>query len=137
MVTHPGGGRPWHDSRMDLFLATALAVAACMGALWLLSVIFGQKAFPVGKDGALSVGLLYGAHGLGALVGATLTELLHSRFKVGLLSTIRWAFAVRALLFAALALSFHLAFAMVILVGISACGSLLWISSTTLLQRVP
>jgi steroid 5-alpha reductase family enzyme len=38
MVAHPGGGRPWHDGRMDLFAATALAVAACMGTLWGLSV---------------------------------------------------------------------------------------------------
>ena len=38
MVAHPGARRPWHDGRMDVFAATALAVAVCMAGLWLVSL---------------------------------------------------------------------------------------------------
>ena len=99
-------------------------------------MIFGQKVFPLGQGGALSVGLLYGAHGLGAIVGATLSQRLIASGRLPPDRLILWAFAVRALFFVGLSLSGNLGLAMVALVGISACGSLLWICSTTLLQTL-
>jgi hypothetical protein len=127
--------------RLRALLLIKAGVCATGGAMWLLSVVFGQRAFPLGKEGAISVGLLYGAQGLGAVLGANLSTRLFTGAggEAAERRTVRIVlvtFAVRALLFGLLGLAPHIAWAMGTLVGLSACGSLLWVISTTMVQRL-
>jgi MFS family permease len=142
----PEPARParWRDAlahlgrhpRVMAVLGVKTGLCLTAGALWLLSVIFGQRVFPLGPGGSLSVGLLYAAHGLGAILGATLCERLISRGRLPPQRLILAAFAVRAVFFGLLSQVGHLGLAMAALAGISACGSILWVASTTLLQTM-
>ncbi len=114
-------------------IKTGISIAG--SGVWLLAVVYGQTVFPVGRDGALSVGILNGAHGLGALVGAlTAGWFLRQRFNIAW--SIFWLFVLRGLFFGFWAGSVHLWMVVVATVLITICGSLLWVVSTTLLQRL-
>ena len=122
-------------------LLSALVVKAGMavsgGALWLLSALFGQQIFPIGHGGAISTGYLYAAHGGGSLIGAVLTR--PSMFRGGgasAVTAIGVAFSLRCVFFGLLAAAPNLAVACVAVVGISACGSFLWVASSTLIAEL-
>ena len=40
------------------------------GVMWLLAGIYGERIFPMGKGGSLSLGILYGMMGIGAILGS-------------------------------------------------------------------
>jgi MFS family permease len=132
----------WPAMRYLLMHPATLAVALVKtgisiagSGVWLLAVVYGQTVFPVGRDGALSVGILNGAHGFGALVGAlTAGWFLRQRFNIAW--SIFWLFVLRGVFFGFWAGSVHLWMVVVAMVLITICGSLLWVVSTTLLQRL-
>ncbi len=126
-------------SRRDLFLLTfAKAFWNISGGTLLLLTLYGQQLFPIGNEGAISVGLFYMARGVGAGVGPLLAHyaiggsLRWMRRWVGLgyfVSTIGylWFAGVNTFSLALLA-------AMLAHMG----GSINWVFSTALLQmRVP
>ena len=106
------------------------------GGVWLLSVVYGLRVFPMGKDGTLSVGLLYCAHGLGAIVGASLTSRFFRAKAMHPVRAILVAFLLRGGFFLFWAFSPNLGLAALAIMSVTACGSLLWVLSTTLLQRL-
>ncbi len=117
-----------------LLVKTGICVTA--GGVWLLSIIYGQKVFPIGQDGAISVGVLYGVHGLGALLGAILAGRF---FRTSILNSIYIllvAFALRGIFFGFWSGSSSLGLVSLSIVFVTACGSLLWVVSTTLLQKL-
>ncbi|MEW6734412.1 MAG: MFS transporter [Acidobacteriota bacterium] len=116
-----------------LLVKSGLCVTA--GGVWLLSVVYGQRVFPVG-DGALSVGLLYGACGIGSVVGATLTSRLFYQATMKPVRAIMWAFAWRSVFFLCWGLAPNIGLVALAIICVNACGSLLWVVSTTLLQRL-
>jgi MFS family permease len=106
------------------------------GSVWLLSVIYGQHIFPIGKGGAISVGLLYGAHGLGAVIGASLTSRFFRGNSLSPLQGILWAFILRSVCFVLWGIAPNLWLVALSVIMVTACGSLLWVMSTTLLQQL-
>lgn len=117
-----------------LLVKTGLGLSG--GGIWLLTVIMGQRTFPMGEDGAISVGLFYGAHGVGALIGAAMTGRFFRAGATTPLAAILWAFVLRAGFFWLLGAATSFPMALVAAAGVAACGSLLWVASTTLLQRL-
>ncbi|MFQ3640840.1 MAG: MFS transporter, partial [Chloracidobacterium sp.] len=84
---------------------TGISIAG--SGVWLLAVVYGQTVFPFGKDGALAVGILNGAHGLGALIGA-LTAGWFMRRQFNIAWSIFWLFMLRGLFFGLWAGAFSL-----------------------------
>ena len=117
-----------------LLVKTGLAVTG--GGIWILTVVLGHRAFPIGRDGAISVGILYGAHGFGSVIGAMMTARFFRSGTTGPLRAIFWAFSLRAIFYSGLAFAPDIATASLAVIGIAACGSLLWVASTTLIQRL-
>ncbi|MBI4752017.1 MAG: MFS transporter [Acidobacteria bacterium] len=115
-----------------LLVKTGIAVTA--GGLWLLSVVYGQRVFPVGKEGALSVGLLYGVHGLGSIVGASLSSRMLRTGRP--IHVMWWAFALRTAFFYFWAEAGNLTVVSVAIIAATTCGALLWVLSTTVLQEL-
>ncbi|MCS6884305.1 MAG: MFS transporter [Acidobacteriota bacterium] len=105
------------------------------GSIWLLSVVYGQKVFPIGKEGAISVGLFYGANGLGSVLGASIAAICLRR-ALNPLKLMLAAFTLRSVFFALWAVSPTFVLAISSLVCAAATGSVLWVSSTTMLQEM-
>lgn len=113
---------------------TGLGITA--GGVLLLSVVFGQKVFPIGRDGEISVGLFYAANGVGSIVGAVLTNRFFKEGAISPIWAIFWAFLLRSLLFITWAVAPNFGLAILATIAVSATGSLLWVASTTLLQQL-
>jgi MFS family permease len=129
---------PYLLNKPQVLAVTLVKSGICLtgGAVLLLSVVYGQQVFPIGKDGAISVGLLHGAHGLGAVVGAIVTGRLIYIDTKKALNIILLAFALRGLFFWCWGNSPNILLAAISTTSISACGSFLWVISTTLLQKL-
>lgn len=117
-----------------LLVKTGLCLTA--GSVWLLSIIYGQRIFPMGREGAISVGILYGAHGLGAVIGAILTGWTFRHATIKPLHAIFWSFALRAIFFLLWGKSPNIWLAALSIICVTACGSFLWVASMTLLQKL-
>ena len=104
------------------------------GGVLLLLTIYGKQIFPIGRDGAASIGLMYAARGLGALIGPMIAGVITS----GAPRTMRQAISVAFFLSTAFYLMFAhspvLAVALICVIGAHAGGSIQWVFSTTLLQ---
>jgi MFS family permease len=62
-------------SQRDIALYTLTkSLWSLAGGVLLLLTLFGRKIFPLGVDGALSIGLLYAARGVGAGIGPLLAR---------------------------------------------------------------
>ncbi len=112
---------------------TGISIAG--SGVWLLAVVYGQTVFPLGRDGALAVGILNGAHGVGALVGALIAGWF-MRCGFNIAWSIFWLFMLRGAFFLLWAGALHLWMVAAATILITICGSLLWVMSTTLLQRL-
>jgi MFS family permease len=70
-----GEGLAFVFSRRDIALYTMTkALWSLGGGVLLLLTLFGRRIFPLGVDGALSIGLLYAARGVGAGIGPLLAR---------------------------------------------------------------
>lgn len=104
------------------------------GGVLLLLTLFGKDIFPLGKDGALSIGLLYAARGVGAGIGPVLAQRVGGASVPFLRRSLGIGFFLMAagyLLFSR-APSLGVAAAALVLGHIG--GSIQWVFSTTLLQ---
>lgn len=124
------------NPRAFAVLLVKASISVTAGAVWLLSVVYGQKVFPIGVDGAISVGILYGVHGLGALLGAMCTGWFLRISTIHSIYIILVAFAFRSVFFLFWAKSPNLTWVSISIIFVTSCGSLLWVLSTTLLQRL-
>jgi predicted MFS family arabinose efflux permease len=104
------------------------------GGVLLLLTIYGKQIFPLGRDGAASIGLLYAARGLGALVGPMIAGVITSGSPRTMRQAITVAFFVSAAFYLLFAHSPVLAVALICVVGAHSGGSIQWVFSTTLLQ---
>jgi predicted MFS family arabinose efflux permease len=104
------------------------------GGVLLLLTVYGKQIFPIGRDGATSIGWLYAARGLGALIG----PMIAGRITNGAPRTMRQAISVAFFVSAAFYLLFAqapvLAVALICVIGAHSGGSIQWVFSTTLLQ---
>lgn len=110
---------------------TGLGILA--GTLLLLA-IFGERVFPIAGHGALAMGLLYSARGVGAGLGPLVGDRLTGGLQTRMWKAINAGFFVTSLAYFAFsrAPSLWLA-ALAVMVGHGG-GSNVWVMSTTLLQ---
>jgi predicted MFS family arabinose efflux permease len=104
------------------------------GGVLLLLTVYGKQIFPIGRDGATSIGWLYAARGLGALIGPMIAGKITSGEPRTMRRAISVAFFVSATFYLMFAQAPALAVALVCVVGAHSGGSIQWVFSTTLLQ---
>lgn len=104
------------------------------GGVLLLLTFFGKQIFPIGRDGSTSIGLLYAARGMGALIGPMIAGLFTGRSPRMMRRVIAIAFFIAAAFYLAFAHAPTLALAALFAIGAHAGGSIQWVYSTALLQ---
>jgi MFS family permease len=104
------------------------------GGVLLLLTIFGQRVFPLAGGSAASIGVLYGARGLGAGLGPIALRWILGQNPRRLRRSIGPAFFMAGLFYAALAGATTLPLAAVCVLFAHFGGSILWVFSTVLLQ---
>jgi predicted MFS family arabinose efflux permease len=104
------------------------------GGVLLLLTIYGKQIFPLGRDGSASIGLLYAARGLGALIGPMIAGLITSGAPRTMRQSISVAFFVSTAFYLLFAHSPVMAVALICVFGAHSGGSIQWVFSTTLLQ---
>ena len=104
------------------------------GGVLLLLTIYGKQIFPLGRDGAASIGWLYAARGLGALIGPMIAGVITNGATRTMRQAISVAFFVSTAFYLLFAHSPMLAVALICVVGAHSGGSIQWVFSSTLLQ---
>jgi MFS family permease len=103
------------------------------GALLLLS-LYGRDIFPMGADGALSIGLLYAARGLGTGIGPILAQRLGGGTTRFFGRAIAPAFLLTAVGYALFGGASTFGFAAIALIIAHMGGAIEWVYSTALIQ---
>jgi len=121
------------DARM---LATLMVKAGMglLGAHWVILPIFGERVFPLNGSGTLSMSLLFGARGIGALIGSFASGYWARNDERRMRSGIFWAFIISAASYAALSFAPSLPLACICVAAGHAGTSMAWVFSTTMLQ---
>ena len=104
------------------------------GGVLLLLTVYGKQIFPIGRDGATSIGWLYAARGLGALIGPMLAGLITSGSPRTMRQAISVAFFLSTGFYILFAHAPVLVVALICVIGAHSGGSIQWVFSTTLLQ---
>jgi MFS family permease len=105
------------------------------GGILTLLAVFGEKIFPLGRDAATGIGVLYAARGIGTAIGPVLARRVGGETHGAMKTAIGFSFLVGGLFYIAFALSTNFAVALVVLALAHMGGSILWVFSTTLLQH--
>ena len=119
--------------RLIAYLAVKPAWGIGGGIMTLLAV-FGEKVFPVGATAALGIGALYTARGIGTAVGPVLVRRVGGDTRRAMQTSIGFAFIFAGVFYFAFGVAPTLGVALIVLAIAHAGGSVLWVSSTALLQ---
>jgi predicted MFS family arabinose efflux permease len=104
------------------------------GGVLLLLTIFGKQIFPIGIDGSTSIGLLYAARGLGAMIGPMIARRFTGTSPRTMLNAITASFFISALFYLLFAQASLFWVALLFVMGAHTGGSVNWVYSSTLLQ---
>jgi len=105
------------------------------GGILTLLAVFGERIFPVGKDAAQGIGVLFAARGIGTAVGPIVARRLSGEGDGRMHASIGIAFLIGGVFYVLFGTATSFIFALVML-GIAHCGgSILWVFSTVRLQR--
>ncbi|HEX6716427.1 MAG TPA: MFS transporter [Pyrinomonadaceae bacterium] len=105
------------------------------GGILTLLAVFGERIFPVGRDAAGGIGVLFAARGIGTAVGPIVARRIAGEGDRRMQAFIGIAFLIAGAFYMAFGSATSFIFALVVL-GIAHCGgSILWVFSTVLLQR--
>jgi MFS family permease len=105
------------------------------GGILTLLAVFGERIFPVGKNAAGGIGVLFAARGIGTAVGPIVARRLSGEGDKRMQASIGIAFLIAGAFYIAFGSATSFILALVVL-GIAHCGgSILWVFSTVLLQR--
>jgi predicted MFS family arabinose efflux permease len=105
------------------------------GGILTLLAVFGERIFPVGKDAAGGIGVLFAARGIGTAVGPIVARRLAGEGDRRMQVSIGIAFLIGGVFYMLFGSATSFIFALVVL-GIAHCGgSILWVFSTVILQR--
>jgi len=108
--------------------------AITSGVVWLLASFYGQKVFPLGRDGSLSLGIVYGTMGVGAILGSFwVKRVFTKKYSFGLL--VFWLYLLRVSIFLFMGFSHHLAWDLMGCLIHMFTTSILWTISTTMIQK--
>jgi MFS family permease len=110
------------------------AVWAIAGGILLLLTVFGERVFRIGDGAAGGIGVLYMARGIGAGTGALAARWICGSDPERLQRMIVPGYLLAGLFYVCLGLAPTLLAASLSVVVAHAGGSLLWVSSTVLLQ---
>jgi len=105
------------------------------GGILTLLAVFGAKIFPVGKDAATGIGVLYAARGIGTAVGPLVARRLSGEGKKRMQVSIGIAFLIGGAFYMAFGWATSFVVALIVLGLAHTGGSILWVFSTVLLQR--
>lgn len=117
-----------------LVLVLAKAGLGCMGGMLLLLTVFGERIFPIAGKGALAMGLLYAARGVGAGVGPLIGDRVARNLQTRMWKIISAGFFVTGLSYIAFSRAPNLPLAILAVFCAHLGGSNVWVMSTTLLQ---
>ena len=105
------------------------------GGILTLLAVFGEKIFPVGKNAAGGIGVLFAARGIGTAVGPIVARRMAGEVNTRMQASIGIAFLIGGVFYMLFGSATSFIFALVVL-GIAHCGgSILWVFSTVILQR--
>jgi predicted MFS family arabinose efflux permease len=105
------------------------------GGILTLLAVFGERIFPVGKDAAGGIGVLFAARGIGTAVGPIVARRISGEGNRRMQASIGIAFLIGGVFYILFGSATSFVFALVVL-GIAHCGgSILWVFSTLILQR--
>ncbi len=106
------------------------------GGILTLLAVFGEKIFPVGKNAATGIGILYAARGIGTAIGPVAMRRMAGETRASMQKAIGVAFLMGGIFYAAFGGSTNFTLAIVVLMIAHMGGSILWVNSTVLLQRI-
>ena len=105
------------------------------GGILTLLAVFGERIFPVGKNAAGGIGVLFAARGIGTAVGPIVARRIAGEGNRRMQAAIGISFLIGGVFYILFGISTSLVFALIVL-GIAHCGgSILWVFSTVMLQR--
>ncbi|HKG48577.1 MAG TPA: MFS transporter [Pyrinomonadaceae bacterium] len=105
------------------------------GGILTLLAVFGERIFPVGKDAAGGIGVLFAARGIGTAVGPIVARRISGEGDRRMQASIGIAFLIGGAFYIAFGSATSFIFALIVL-GLAHCGgSILWVFSTVILQR--
>jgi hypothetical protein len=105
------------------------------GGILTLLAVFGERIFPVGKNAAGGIGVLFAARGIGTAVGPIVARRISGEGNRRMQISIGIAFLIGGVFYILFGAATSLVFALIVL-GIAHCGgSILWVFSTVMLQR--
>jgi MFS family permease len=107
-----------------------------LGAHWVILPIFGERVFVWEGSGMLSMSLLFGARGIGALVGSLISGAYSRDEQARMRSGIFWGFLLVAGGYVALSQAGSLWSACLYVILGHAGTSVCWVYSTTMLQHL-
>ena len=106
------------------------------GGILTLLAVFGEKIFPVGRNAATGIGILYAARGIGTAIGPIAMRRFAGETRASMQKAIGIAFLMGGIFYVAFGAATSFALALVILMIAHMGGSILWVNSTVLLQRI-
>lgn len=128
-------GMAYVVSRRDVALyAFSKMLWSLGGGILLLLTLFGKQIFPLGQDGALSIGLLYAARGVGTAIGPIAAQRIFGASRQMLRRAVGLAFFLTTAGYLLLSIAPSLPMAMLAVMLAHTGGSIQWVYSTTLLQ---
>ena len=137
----PGFGEGVTYLRQHPAIAALVSVKgawALAGGVMLLLTVFGERVFRTADSTAAGIGILYAARGIGAGGGALLTKWLLDRSRDAMTRLIGPSYVLIGLFYMALGVAPDIWVASLAVIGAHVAGSILWVTSTVLLQiRVP
>lgn len=124
-------------SRMSLISVLLIKAAFSLtgGMIWLLITVYGQKIYPYGKEGSISLGFLYGMMGIGAIAGTLAVKKIFSKPA----NYDRWSFfflLCRTPIFLLILLAKNIGFIAFASFFHMATTAILWVISTTMIQTL-
>ena len=106
------------------------------GGILTLLAVFGERVFPVGNSPATGIGVLFAARGIGTAVGPIVARRLAGEGQRRMQGSIGISFLIGGLFYMLFGASTSFVMALIVL-GVAHCGgSILWVFSTVILQRV-
>jgi predicted MFS family arabinose efflux permease len=105
------------------------------GGILTLLAVFGEKIFPVGRDAATGIGVLFAARGIGTAVGPIVARRISGEGKKSMQISIGVAFLIGGVFYMAFGWATSFVVALIVLGLAHTGGSILWVFSTVLLQR--
>lgn len=106
------------------------------GGILALLAVFGEKIFPVGGRAATGIGVLYAARGVGTAIGPLAARRFAGEARTQMQTAIGVAFLIGGVFYIAFGRATNFALALLVLLVAHMGGSILWVYSTVLLQRV-